>query len=81
MGKQEEIKVTVPLSEVLEILRLVTNIEYPNCTYVPEESLLMADNAIRQMKQSAGAISNILYTWTHVEQYYKELVNGKQTKD
>ena len=67
MTKEElvpPIMITVPLAEAIELQRLVNLIQYPNCTYVPEESLMMANNAIRLMQQVAGNIFEILERWT-----------------
>lgn len=63
----EEIKVTVPLSELLELLRLITKIEYPSVTY-EDNNLVMAQQAIRNSKRYANEASAILYQWTHTKE-------------
>ena len=64
MTKQEEPQIAVPLSEILELLRLVTKIEIPDVTY-GEDMLVMAQQALRLNKRCAGEASDILYKWTH----------------
>lgn len=73
MTEQEEIKITVPLSDILELIRLSNSIEYPNCTFLPDEPLLMADNAVRLIGQAASNIADILHRWVHDKSYYEEL--------
>jgi len=63
MGERTPTMITVPLDEVLELIRLSSGIEYPNCTYVPDNELTMAQNAVRLMQQKASNISDILYKW------------------
>ena len=62
MPSREEIKLTVPLSEVLELLKLVTMIEMPDVTY-GEDMLVMAQQAVRLNRMKATDASNILYKW------------------
>ena len=59
---EEPISITVPLSEILEILRLVSAIEMPDVTY-SEYMLIMAQQALRLNKMRAGDASNILHKW------------------
>lgn len=66
MTIQEGIKITVPLDEILELLRLVTRIEVPDVTYC-DDLLPMAQQAVRLSRMYAGDASNILYKWTHGE--------------
>ena len=76
MRKLEEIKITVPLADILELIRLMSRIEMPDVTYC-DDILPMAQQAVRLSKMNAGEASNILYGWTHGEEYAKELVDGK----
>ena len=62
MTNQE--RITVPLSEIFDLLRLVRRIELPDVTY-SEDMLEMAQQAIRLSKRDANEASEILYKWTH----------------
>ena len=74
MATREEIRITVPLDEVLELLGLVSKIEILDVTYC-DDLLPMAQQAVRLAQMRAGEASNILYRWTHGEQYAKELAD------
>ena len=63
--KEEPLKITVPLSEVLEILRLAGKIETPIVVYRRDGQLEMATEAVEKSMAYASAIAEILYKWTH----------------
>ena len=63
MIKQEEVKVTVPLRDLQELLRLVNMIEYPEVTY-NSDKLVMAEHAIRRTKLYAEQMEDIITRWS-----------------
>ena len=72
----EEVTISVSLSSMLELLRLITHIQCPDVTYC-EDNLVMAQQAIRLSKMYASNASDILYEWTHgVEHLIKGETEG-----
>lgn len=66
--KQEEIKMTVPLNEIIELQRLMSKIQIPDVTYC-DDLLPMAQQAIRLSRRYAERAQDILFTWRGVSNY------------
>ncbi len=65
--EEQPIMITVPLSEILEILSLSSAIESPTAVFRKEDRLAMANEVVEKSIATAGQISNILHKWTHGE--------------
>ena len=58
-----ELKLTIPLSEVLEILKLSTEIEHPTAVFKKEDRLAMASEVVEKSISKSSQISNIIHKW------------------
>ena len=68
MKEKQKPTLTVPLSEVLEILRLAVKIENPTAAFRKDDQLMMANEVIKNSIGYAGRISELIYRWTHPEE-------------
>jgi len=63
MTKQNELTISVPHSEIEHLIKLMSKIQSPDVTYNTEETLPMANQAVRLSSRYALEAWEILHKW------------------